>query len=76
VATSWNSEDWFWKRTIMYSAAAALVVAGGGAYYYFKVMKKGAETAAKPFRLSPRRLRKSITHCRMRGRLPLRHFPR
>ena len=48
MATSWNSEDWFWKRTIMYSAAAALVVAGGGAYYYFKVMKKGAETAAKP----------------------------
>ncbi|MEP7242370.1 MAG: DUF3014 domain-containing protein [Gammaproteobacteria bacterium] len=39
MATTWNSEDSFWKRTILYSAAAAAVVAGAGAYYYFKVMK-------------------------------------
>ena len=46
--TTWNSEDSFWKRTIIYSAAAAVVVVGGGALYYFKVMKGGAQTEAKP----------------------------
>jgi len=48
VNTTWNSEDSFWKRTIVYSAAAAVVVVGGGLYYYFKVLKGGAETEAKP----------------------------
>jgi hypothetical protein len=47
VATSWNSEDWFWKRTILYSVAAAVLVAAGGAYYYFKVMKGGAASVPK-----------------------------
>jgi len=41
VNTTWNSEDSFWKRTILYSAAAAAVVVGGGLLYYFKVLKGG-----------------------------------
>ncbi len=48
MATSWDSEDWFWKRTVVYSAAAVAVVAAGGAYYYFKVSKPGAVPAATP----------------------------
>lgn len=44
MTTSWNSEDWFWKRTIVYSAVAVALVAGGGAYYYFHVMKGGASS--------------------------------
>jgi hypothetical protein len=48
VNTTWNSEDSFWKRTIVYSAAAAAVVIGGGALYYFKVVKGSAPTEAKP----------------------------
>jgi hypothetical protein len=48
VNTTWNSEDSFWKRTIVYSAAAAVLVVGGGALYYFKVLKGGAQTEAKP----------------------------
>jgi hypothetical protein len=47
VNTTWNSEDSFWKRTIVYSAAAAAVVVGGGALYYFKVMKSGAPAEVK-----------------------------
>lgn len=43
--TPWNSEDWFWKRTILYSAAAALVVIGAGAVYYFKVLKPEQQPA-------------------------------
>lgn len=45
--TTWNSEDSFWKRTIIYSAAAAVVVVGGGALYYFKVMKGGQPAEVK-----------------------------
>jgi Protein of unknown function (DUF3014) len=48
VNTTWNSEDSFWKRTIVYSALAALVVVGGGFLYYFKVMKPGAQPEVKP----------------------------
>jgi hypothetical protein len=48
VNTTWNSEDSFWKRTIVYSAAAAVVVVGGGALYYFKFLKGGAEAEVKP----------------------------
>ena len=47
MATAWNSEDWFWKRTLVYSAAAVAVVAAGGAYYYFQVMKRGPAEVAK-----------------------------
>jgi hypothetical protein len=47
VNTTWNSEDSFWKRTILYSAIAAAVVLGGGALYYFKFMK------AKPVEAPP-----------------------
>lgn len=43
--TPWNSEDWFWKRTILYSAAAALVVIGAGALYYYKVVKPDQQAA-------------------------------
>ena len=39
--TTWDSEDSFWKRTIVYSAIAAVVVVGGGAFYYFKFIKGG-----------------------------------
>jgi hypothetical protein len=46
VNTTWDSEDSFWKRTIVYSAIAAVVVVGGGAFYYFKVMKRPAEVKA------------------------------
>jgi Protein of unknown function (DUF3014) len=45
VVTSWNSEDSFWQRTVLYSAAAVLVVVAGGLFYYFKVVK-GAATKA------------------------------
>ncbi len=45
--TTWNSEDSFWKRTILYSAAAAVVVIGGGALYYYLVMKPKAPVEVK-----------------------------
>jgi hypothetical protein len=48
VETSWNSEDSFWQRTVVYSAIAVAIVAAGGAYYYFKVMKREAPPAATP----------------------------
>jgi flagellar basal body-associated protein FliL len=44
VATTWNSEDSFWKRTIVYSAVAVALVAAGGAYYYFHYVKGAAPT--------------------------------
>jgi len=47
VNTAWNSEDWFWKRTLLYSAAAVAVVAAGGAYYYFQVLKREPEVVAE-----------------------------
>jgi hypothetical protein len=46
VPTTWNSEDWFWKRTIVYSAIAVAVVAAG-AYYYFSMMKREAQPVAQ-----------------------------
>jgi hypothetical protein len=46
VNTTWDSEDSFWKRTIIYSAIAAVVVVGGGALYYFKYMKGGKPAEA------------------------------
>jgi hypothetical protein len=46
VATNWNSEDSFWKRTVVYSAIAVGVVAAAGAFYYYKVLKP--ETAPPP----------------------------
>jgi len=51
VATSWDSEDSFWQRTVLYSAIAAVVVVGGGVFYYFKFMKgpeKAPPAAAAP----------------------------
>ncbi len=47
MATTWNSEDSFWKRTILYSAAAAILVAAAGAFYYYKILK-GGESAPPP----------------------------
>ena len=51
--TTWNSEDSFWKRTILYSAIAAVVVIGGGALYYFKFMKSKPVEAAPPVAQAP-----------------------
>ena len=48
MSTSWDSEDSFWKRTVVYSVIAVAVVAGGGALYYFKFMKRGAAPVAPP----------------------------
>jgi hypothetical protein len=48
VSTSWDSEDSFWKRTVVYSAIAVAVVAGGGALYYFKFMKRDVAAVAPP----------------------------
>jgi hypothetical protein len=48
VSTNWNSEDSFWKRTVVYSAIAVAVVAAAGAYYYFKVLKRDTAPAAPP----------------------------
>jgi hypothetical protein len=48
VSTSWDSEDSFWKRTVLYSAIAVAVVAAGGAIYYFEFMKKPEPPAAAP----------------------------
>jgi Protein of unknown function (DUF3014) len=53
VNTTWNSEDSFWKRTILYSAIAAVVVIGGGALYYFKFMKGKAVEAPAPVAQAP-----------------------
>jgi hypothetical protein len=53
VATSWDSEDSFWKRTALYSAIAVAVVAAGGAIYYFEFMKKPASPAAPPVTQAP-----------------------
>jgi hypothetical protein len=51
--TTWNSEDSFWKRTILYSAIAAVVVIGGGALYYFKFMKPKPVEASPPVAQAP-----------------------
>jgi hypothetical protein len=48
VSTSWDSEDWFWKRTVLYSAIGVAIVAAGGAYYYFKVAKRDAAPSEAP----------------------------
>lgn len=48
MATNWNSEDSFWKRTVVYSAIAVAVVAAAGTYYYFKVLKPDVEPAPPP----------------------------
>jgi hypothetical protein len=53
VNTTWNSEDSFWKRTILYSAIAAVVVIGGGALYYFKFMKPKAVAEPPPVAQAP-----------------------
>jgi hypothetical protein len=53
VNTTWNSEDSFWKRTILYSAIAAVVVIGGGALYYFKFMKPQPVEAPPPVARAP-----------------------
>ena len=53
VSTTWNSEDWFWKRTVVYSAVAVAVVAAGGAWYYFKVAKRDDVPAAQPAAQAP-----------------------
>jgi hypothetical protein len=53
VNTTWNSEDSFWKRTILYSAIAAVVVIGGGALYYFKFMKPKPVEAPPPVAQAP-----------------------
>lgn len=45
---AWNSEDWFWKRTILYSAAAAIVVIGGAMLYYYKFVKPGQDISQQP----------------------------
>lgn len=51
--TTWDSEDSFWKRTIIYSAIAAVVVIGGGAFYYFKVLKRPAAEVKAPVAQAP-----------------------
>ena len=51
--TTWNTEDSFWKRTILYSAIAAVVVVGGGALYYFKFMKPKPVEAPPPVAQAP-----------------------
>lgn len=48
MATNWNSEDSFWKRTVVYSAIAVAVVAAAGTYYYFKVLKPDVEPPPPP----------------------------
>lgn len=48
MTTTWDSEDSFWKRTVVYSAAAVAVVAAAGAFYYFKVMKHDEAPPAAP----------------------------
>jgi hypothetical protein len=48
VNTTWNSEDSFWRRTILYSAIAAAVVIGGGALYYYNFMKPKPVAAPPP----------------------------
>jgi len=53
VNTTWNSEDSFWKRTVLYSAIAAVVVIGGGALYYFKFMKAKPVEAPPPVAAAP-----------------------
>jgi hypothetical protein len=53
VNSTWNSEDSFWKRTIIYSAVAAVVVVGGGALYYFKVMKRQPAEVQAPVAQAP-----------------------
>jgi Protein of unknown function (DUF3014) len=53
VSTSWDSEDSFWKRTLLYSAIAVAVVAAGGAIYYFEFMKKPVPPAAPPAAQAP-----------------------
>jgi hypothetical protein len=53
VNTTWDSEDSFWKRTIVYSAIAAIVVVGGGALYYFKVMKRAPAEVKAPVAQAP-----------------------
>ncbi|MEJ1965868.1 MAG: DUF3014 domain-containing protein [Gammaproteobacteria bacterium] len=53
MATSWDSEDSFWKRTVVYSAIAVALVAGGGALYYFKFMKPAAAPVAPPVARTP-----------------------
>jgi hypothetical protein len=53
VSTTWNSEDSFWKRTVVYSAIAVAVVAAGGAWYYFKVAKPDEAPPAPPVAKAP-----------------------
>ena len=53
MSTSWDSEDSFWKRTVVYSVIAVAVVAGGGALYYFKFMKRGAAPVPPPVAHAP-----------------------
>lgn len=48
MSTNWDSEDSFWKRTVVYSAIAVAVVAAAGAFYYFKVMKREPAPAPPP----------------------------
>jgi hypothetical protein len=48
VSTNWNSEDSFWKRTVVYSAIAVAVAAAAGAYYYFKVLKPDSAPPPPP----------------------------
>ena len=53
MSTSWDSEDSFWKRTVLYSAIAVAVVAAGGAIYYFEFMKKAVTPVAPPTAQAP-----------------------
>ena len=53
MSTSWDSEDSFWKRTVVYSAIAVAVVAGGGALYYFKFMKRDVAPVTPPAAQAP-----------------------
>ena len=53
MSTSWDSEDSFWKRTVLYSAIAVAVVAAGGAIYYFEFMKKPVPPAPPPAAQAP-----------------------
>jgi hypothetical protein len=53
VSTSWDSEDSFWKRTVLYSGIAVAVVAAGGAIYYFEFMKKPDAVVPPPAAQAP-----------------------
>ncbi len=53
MSTSWDSEDSFWKRTVVYSAIAVAVVAGGGALYYFKFVKRDSAPVAPAVARAP-----------------------